>query len=421
MSLVGQVHLSLRHRIFLLLKGACGAEEEIVGLAAKAMFLYGKGNIPFKEGSREDFMTDRMTGRERIEKAFALEEPDVVPVFEMGINEASIVGLGKHFTDDVPPVKHITDMTLEEQLQYMDLLALILKELGNEGVSTVFIIGKERVGDDLVRDKYGTTYRLCDAGEPLPVDGPVKGPGDIGKIAGMEPDPMDFAMLQFMVARLGDEVSHFFAIPDPFRFSWQLRGAMEHLLLDYMTDADFALDMARVTADFCKSAIGTAADTGANVVALEGDLAFNTSTLMSPDQYRRFLKPFHTEIVDFAHSKGLRIMKHSDGNLWPIMDDLLDAGFDGIHPIQPQSMDIVEVKERLAGKAAILGNIDCSFLLPFGTEEEVEENVRDTIRAVAPGGGYIISSSNSIHPGVKPENYIAMVRAAKKYGVYPIS
>jgi uroporphyrinogen decarboxylase len=59
-------------------------------------------------------------------------------------------------------------------------------------------------------------------------------------------------------------------------------------------------------------------------------------------------------------------------------------------------------------------------LLPFGTEAEVEASVRDTIAAAAPGGGYIISSSNSIHPGVKPENYIAMVKAAHKYGAYPI-
>ena len=74
-------------------------------------------------------MSQTMNGKERILKALALGEPDTVPVFEMGINEASIVNLGKQFTDDVPPIKHITDMDLEEQLRYMDLLSLILKEL----------------------------------------------------------------------------------------------------------------------------------------------------------------------------------------------------------------------------------------------------------------------------------------------------
>ena len=360
-------------------------------------------------------------GKERILDALELREPDTVPIFEMGINEASIVNLGRHFTDDVPPIKHITDMSLEEQLRYMDLLALVLHELGNDGISTVFIIRKERVAEDLVRDKYGTTYRLSNVGEPIAIDGPVQGPQDLEKIADMEPDPGDFAMLRYLIARMGKDVAHFFAIPGPFRFSWQLRGAMERLLLDYMIDPDLALSLARITTDFCKAAIEMAADAGADVVVLEGDLAFNTSTLMSPDQYCRFLKPHHTEIAEFAHRRGLKIVKHTDGKLWPILDDLLEAGFDGIHPIQPQCMDIKEVKTHLKGRAAVLGNIDCSFLLPFGMSEEVDRVVMETIKAAAPGGGYIISSSNSIHPGVKPENYIAMVKAARKYGKYPIN
>jgi len=101
------------------------------------------------------------------------------------------------------------------------------------------------------------------------------------------------------------------------------------------------------------------------------------------------------------------------------IDDLLEEGFDGIHPIQPQCMDIGEVKAHLAGRACVVGNIDCRNLLPFGTEDEVVQTVRETIEKAGAGGGYILSSSNSIHPGCKPENYIAMVRATQKYGVYP--
>ena len=365
-------------------------------------------------------MNQAMTGKERIFKALELAQPDTVPVFEMGINEASIVNLGKQFTEDVPPVKHITDMSLEEQLRYMDLLSLILRELGNDGISTVFIIRKERIGGDLARDKYGTTYHLSEVGEPVPVEGPVQRVADIAKLT-FEPDPGDYAMLQYLVSTMGRGVAHFFAIPDLFRFSWQLRGGMDKLLLDYMRDEDLAFALARVTTDFCKDALGLARDHGADVIILEGDLAFNISTLMSPDQYRKFIKPYHEEIVSFCHEKGMKAVKHSDGNLWPILDDLVEAGFDGIHPFQPQCMDIKEAKAHLTGKATVVGNIDCSFLLPFGTVEEVEKTVRETIAAAAPGGGYIISSSNSIHPGCKPENYIAMVKAARKYGAYPIN
>ena len=70
----------------------------------------------------------------------------------------------------------------------------------------------------------------------------------------------------------------------------------------------------------------------------------------------------------------------------------------------------------MAGRACVLGNIDCRNLLPYGTQEEVERAVKETIEQAAPGGGYVLSSSNSIHPGCKPENYLAMVRAAHKYG-----
>jgi len=364
-------------------------------------------------------MGEPMTGKERILKALNLQEPDMVPVFEMGINEASIVNLGRHFTDDVPPIKHITDMGIEEQLRYMDLLSLILKELGNDGVSTVFIIRKDRVGGDLAKDKYGTIYHLSEVGEPVPVEGPVQSVADLARLA-FEPDPADYAMLQYLVHTMGRDVAHFFAIPDLFRLSWQLRGGMDRLLLDYMRNRELVLALARVTTDFCKAALGMARDYGADVIILEGDLAFNTSTLMSPDQYRRFIKPYHAEIISYCHEKGMKVVKHSDGNLWPILDDLVEVGFDGIHPIQPQCMDIREVKEHLKGRSAVVGNIDCSFLLPFGTTEEVDKSVRETIRVAAPGGGYIISSSNSIHPGCKPENYIAMVKAARKYGAYPI-
>jgi len=158
---------------------------------------------------------------------------------------------------------------------------------------------------------------------------------------------------------------------------------------------------------------------GGDVILLEGDLAGEKTTLISPEHFREYVKSYQREIVDYAHQKELKIAKHTDGNAWLILDDFVKVGFDGFHPVQPQCMDIAEVKEHLAGKACILGNIDCRHLLPFGTEEEVEEAVKETIEKAAPGGGYIISSSNSIHPGCKAENYMAMIKAAHKYGGYP--
>ena len=83
-------------------------------------------------------------------------------------------------------------------------------------------------------------------------------------------------------------------------------------------------------------------------------------------------------------------------------------------------MDIGEVKRKAGARVCLLGNIDCQELLCCGTPGNVEKVVRETLRIAAPGGGYILSSSNSIHPDVKPENAIAMFRAARKYGAYPV-
>ena len=120
-----------------------------------------------------------------------------------------------------------------------------------------------------------------------------------------------------------------------------------------------------------------------------------------------------------AHARGLKIVKHSDGALDTLIPHFIQQCFDGIHPIQPQCMDIGNIKREFGDRLCIMGNIDCAFLLVFGAPEEVRESVRETITIVAPGGGYIISSSNTIHPGCKPENYIALARAAREFGKYP--
>ena len=362
-----------------------------------------------------------MNNRERFLAALKLGQPDRVPIFDLGFNEESILNVGKHFTSDLPPLKPMLDCTIEELVKLFGVQIKFTRELDLDAMNTVFFTGRKRIpgSKDLAQDRYGIVYKVSKHGEPFPVDGPVKEPGDLKKFKAMIPDHADFALLQYVRGTLPERVV-LLTLPGTFRFSWSVMGAMERLLLNYVINPNFCLELARITTDFAKAVVEVAIKEGAEVIIVEGDLAFKNNTLMSPDQYRKFIKPFHREIVETAHKQGIPIIKHTDGNIWPILDDLLEVGFDGIHPIQPQSMDIKEVKERLKGKACVLGNIDCTYLLPFGTKEDVVESVKDTIRKVAPGGGYILTSSNSIHPGCKGENVVAMFEAARKYGSYPI-
>ncbi|KLU59511.1 methylcobalamin:coenzyme M methyltransferase [Peptococcaceae bacterium CEB3] len=147
------------------------------------------------------------------------------------------------------------------------------------------------------------------------------------------------------------------------------------------------------------------------------DLAGNTGPFMSPKVFRELLLPNMKIVAE-------RIKKpwifHSDGNLFPIMEDLLSLGMTAIHPIQPSAMDIGKMKKEYGGRVAILGNIDLDYTLPLGSEEEVEAEVRDRIKTAGPGGGYLIASANSLTDYCKVENVLAMSKAIKKYGKYPL-
>jgi uroporphyrinogen decarboxylase len=360
-----------------------------------------------------------MNSKERILTALNNDKPDQVPIFELYINEPNIVDIARIIAPDDVKVKAGKDKFGDESLDVLDLYCLIVEKLGLDATCMNFSIGIETIGNDLGKDKYGTVYMLSEHGEPTPIDGPIKTSSDL---KGFDPvsriSPDDFSKVKYVIDKVGKEKAHFVCITDPFKSSWRWRGGMQNLLIDYIQNPQLVHDLAEIASDFDNSAIDIIAKLGADAIIVPGDLAGEWTTIMSPKHYREFIKPYHKRLVKHAHDKGLKIIKHSDGNIWSILDDLIEVGFDGIHPIQPQCMDIGEVKSHLKGKACVLGNIDCRDLLVSGTPEEVDRTVKDTIDKAAPDGGYIISSSNSIHPGCKSDNYIAMVNAAHKYGKY---
>lgn len=361
-----------------------------------------------------------MSSKQRILTALKNAQPDKLPIFEPRIDEPILIDLARILGANVQqPRVGQRVLYSEPSPEILDLYCFLVKELGLDATSYEFSTGLERIGGGRCRDKYGRVYRLSEHGDPVILEGPIKEPLDIegyDMVPKLRTD--DFAGVEYIIENVGKDRAHFLGLNDPFKTSWLLRGGMENLLLDYYENPRLVHSLARVATDFSMAVIDMAAKIGIDVLILYGDLAGERTTFISPRHYREYVKPYQGEIVDYAHRKQLKIVKHTDGNAWLILDDFVEVGFDGFNPVQPQCMDIAEVKRHLAGKACILGNIDCRDLLPFGTEKEVEEVVKRTIEEAAPGGGYIICSSNSIHPGCKAENYIAMVEAAHKYGVY---
>jgi uroporphyrinogen decarboxylase len=161
---------------------------------------------------------------------------------------------------------------------------------------------------------------------------------------------------------------------------------------------------------------------GVKIVYTGDDFAYVNGPLMSPDTFREIFYPRLKRVMQGYKELGLYVIKHTDGNIMPLIDMIIDSGIDCLDPIDPVAgMDLSLIKEKYGQRVAIKGNVDCSQTLTFGSTEETIEEAKKCIKIGAPGGGYIFSSSNSIHSSVKPDNYKAMLETLKKYGSYPIN
>jgi uroporphyrinogen decarboxylase len=204
-----------------------------------------------------------------------------------------------------------------------------------------------------------------------------------------------------------------------FAASWHLCG-MERLLESYLLEPDFARAIGRIVVEYNKELHRLAVAAGADLIVLGDDYAHKTGTIMSPDQFREFILPGLREVVQNIKSHGAACVKHTDGNIWEILEDIVATGIDGIGPLEPGAdMDLGEVKKAVGDRVCVVGNVDVD-LLCRGTSAEVRQVTRTLIESVSPGGGHVLSSGNSITSAVRPENFRAMVETAHQYGRYPI-
>ncbi len=150
------------------------------------------------------------------------------------------------------------------------------------------------------------------------------------------------------------------------------------------------------------------------------DLAYQTGAMIPPDVLRRHVFPYYQAMGDICRRKNLPYILHTDGNLWQVLDDLVACGFNAIHPVEPKAMDSRQVKAAYGKKLCLLGNVEIGETLTLGTPADVEAEVKQRIRDLAPGGGYGVGSSNTVAHYVPLDNFKAMVRATRANGRYPI-
>lgn len=158
---------------------------------------------------------------------------------------------------------------------------------------------------------------------------------------------------------------------------------------------------------------------GIDGFALCADYAFNDGPFLSPRMFREFVTPYLKELVAGYRAMGLYTIKHTDGNIMPILDQIAEAEPHGLHSIDSQAkqMDMARVKALVGDRLCLLGGVQCS-LLQTGTEEQVIENCKYVLRHGMPGGGYIYATTNVAFKGLPLERYLLMLEMRERYGWY---
>ncbi len=204
-----------------------------------------------------------------------------------------------------------------------------------------------------------------------------------------------------------------------FTLTWMLMG-FNNFATKLIMDEDLVSDIFHKVAEVQLNLLDKIFDMPhVGAVWIVDDLAFGTGPIISPEHYRKHVFPWYREIAKRCHENDILLFQHSDGDLNSLMEDIIHIGTDLLHPIDPTCMSMTETKKKYGDRLALAGNV-ANELLRAGTPEEVDARVKYLIKNVAPGGGYCLAAGNSVTEWGKFENYIAMLKAAEKYGSYPI-
>jgi hypothetical protein len=388
-----------------------------------------------------------MDSRERVKKAIAHEEPDRVPVFELTINapvaseimgREMFVGFGGGLV-----AKAFSEWTMEGRA--LELTVKIFQdsvELYSHLGLDLFQIPTLPLTDETVEPAGENKWKYTDPKSGFwriityqpesdyhsEVDSKIMREGMPALRKYVErleeaPSVVSPEMLMGLKAALSPAREEFFVLGSvdvllPSGASW-LPVFLECMALEpELADRYF-----EATTKEMLDLIDAQADAGVDGFIGGVDIAHHATTLISPAMFERFFFPYLRRITERCRSHSLPFFKHTDGNIQNIEKELLlECGIAGYHAIEPTAgMDIVRLKKDYGDKITLLGNVDCGDLLVNGTADEIAKETRRCIRHVAPGGGYVFSSSNSIHGGIPTANFLTMLETAKKFGEYPIS
>ncbi len=211
-----------------------------------------------------------------------------------------------------------------------------------------------------------------------------------------------------------------------FEQAYLMRG-LEAFLTDAAADEEFftaLMDRMRTLAVPAMGALLREVGPYIDVLVTGDDLGTQESTLVSPQAYRRLIKPHQAAMLaEVRRHTPAKVFFHSDGDIYALLDDLVEIGVDIINPVQVNAgriADTAGLKRRFGSHLSFCGAIDTGRVLPGGTVAQVQAEVRRRLADLAPGGGYIAAAVHCIQPDVPPANVVAMCEAVRQWGRYPL-
>jgi uroporphyrinogen decarboxylase len=381
-----------------------------------------------------------MNSRDRVRCTLDHRQPDRIP-FDLGgtglttIHIDAYRRLREHL--NLPPVE-IQILAQAEQLAVVD--EDVAEHLGTDvrlalpGLATGFEYRLRDEGDyEAYTDEWGIGWRKPrDAGFYYDMyQWPLVGAESLSDLkAHPFPDPVDpgrFATLRSQAEAAAAE-GKAIALAGPCAgvvevYAW-MRG-YERFYIDLAVNQDlvgYMLDrLVEFKSEYWEKALREL-DGLVDVVIEADDLAGQQSLLLSPKTYRKLIQPRHRQLFHFIKAQApVKVFFHSCGAVAAMIADLLEAGIDILNPVQISAvgMDLATLK-REYGKDLVFwgGGVDTQQVLGTGTPEEIRQDVKRNIEALAPGGGFVFAAVHDIQPNVPPENVMAMWEAWREFGEY---
>ncbi len=340
---------------------------------------------------------------ERVLTAIRRREPDRVPIFELMIAPQVI--------QEILPGASYPDL-----VEALDIDCVV-----SPTPSSMY--GKEILDTNdripIHKTEWGETRATTAELVSIPIDHPLKSRKDWENFQIPDPEkPGRLEALNSLVKRFKGQRAIGCHLHDSFNYPSYLFG-MSNLMVNLIADPGWVHDVVDACNQHCVRMVQLAVEAGADFIVFGDDVGGKSGPLISPKHYAEFFLPGLVNVTRAAHEKGAFVIKHTDGNVYKLLDMFVEAGIDAFHPSDPGAgMDIFEVKKKYGDRFAVVGGVDVGDPLSCWPVNQLVVEIRRRIPELASGGGWIIASSNTIHSSVRPENYHALVTATQTYGWY---